>query len=96
MKSSILWLQNIQILKMKYKCLQGTNFLFFFKFVNIETKSRHVQLKINPIVTSNVTNMISLWDSIEYTHPYLGFGTSYAYKKSLSSFSQTTTCYHDH
>ncbi len=80
MKSFILWSQNIQILKMKYKCLQGTNFLLFFKFVNIETKSRHVQLKINPIVTSNVTNMISLWDSIEYIHPYAGFGTSCTYK----------------
>jgi len=65
---------------MKYKCLQGTNFLLFFKFVNIETKSRHVQLKINPIVTSNVTHMISLWDSIEYTHPYARFGTSCTYK----------------
>jgi hypothetical protein len=65
MKSSILWSLNIQVLKMKYKCLQGTQFLFFFKFANIDSKLEQVQLRINLIVISYVIDITPPWDSIK-------------------------------
>ncbi len=57
MKSFVLWLQNILVQLMKYKYLKGINFPFFFKLVNIDTKSKQVQLGITPIVTSYVIDM---------------------------------------
>lgn len=42
---------------MKYKYLKGINFPFFFELVNIDTKSKQVQLGITPIVTSYVIDM---------------------------------------
>jgi hypothetical protein len=68
MKSCILWLQNIQILKMKYKCLQGTNILIFFKFVNVETKSWHVHIILLDCNFPS-SDVLGIWKNYSFYSP---------------------------